>query len=359
VRQLLRSVKRRHPGIKLVLAGCEARLRNQRRQNSSEVDWVLPYLDKTEDIAEMLQVLFPEFAFNAQNEGLINRASSKTRAFLKVQDGCNQFCSYCIVAHLRGKEWSRPVDAAVKEARQLVAQGHKELVLTGIHLGHFRPSLLALLQELEKIDGLLRRRLSSIESVEVDDALIDWVSTSPKACHHFHLPLQSGCDKILKAMQRPYNTADFRQVVERIRTRMPLAAITTDLMVGFPGETEEDFLQTTEFLQQINFSRIHIFRFSPRDGTPAATMAGQIGNQVKIERSHRVENIWKQSAADFHQKFVGKKVEILWETCEHNQMYGLSREYVPCFSHQFDADALNQVKVAVALSSSVKSLEVA
>jgi threonylcarbamoyladenosine tRNA methylthiotransferase MtaB len=187
-----------------------------------------------------------------------------------------------------------------------------------------------LLTRLEKITGLQRLRLSSIEPIEVDDALIDWVASSPKACAHFHLPLQSGSDAILQAMRRPYATADFRQVVEKIRARMPLAAITTDLIVGFPGETEELFAQTMAFLEEMQFSRLHIFKFSPRDGTPAATMPDQISNADKSRRSNQVEQLWQRSAENFHRRFVGREVEVLWETCSDGFLHGFSREYVPC-----------------------------
>ena len=245
-RQIIRAVKRHKADTKIVLAGCEARLIQKRKEIIPEVDWVLPYGDEASLKAMMSALSLDIQCCNTAN---IKKSpvSEMTRAYLKVQDGCSQFCSYCIVAHLRGPEWSRPIDDAVKEAKELVAEGHKELVMSGIHIGHYKPSLLALLKELEKIHNLERIRLSSIESIEVKDELIDWMATSPKACRHFHIPLQSGCDRILKAMHRPYVTSDFKAVIEHIRERMPDAAITTDLIVGFPGETEEDFKETLDF----------------------------------------------------------------------------------------------------------------
>jgi threonylcarbamoyladenosine tRNA methylthiotransferase MtaB len=330
VRQTLRAARKRWPTARIVLAGCEARLRGQRHEDSPEADFTLPHYHDFATVLAMVQALLPQFVYDPHGENEPGSLTNRTRAFLKVQDGCNQFCSYCIVSHLRGEEWSRPIDDAVAEAEKLVAEGHKEIVLTGIHLGHFRPSLLELLTRLEKITGLQRLRLSSIEPIEVDDALIDWVASSPKACAHFHLPLQSGSDAILQAMRRPYATADFRQVVEKIRARMPLAAITTDLIVGFPGETEELFAQTMAFLEEMQFSRLHIFKFSPRDGTPAATMPDQISNADKSRRSNQVEQLWQRSAENFHRRFVGREVEVLWETCSDGFLHGFSREYVPC-----------------------------
>lgn len=345
VRQTLRAARRNWPAVKLVLAGCEARLVTQRHEELPDIDWLL----KDGEVASITAML-AALGLDADSAAVAGKASlpvsAKTRAFLKIQDGCNQFCSYCIVAYLRGNEWSRPIDDAVAEARSLVAEGHRELVLTGIHLGHYKPSLLHLLRELDKVEGLERIRLSSIESVEVTDELIDWVATSPKACWHFHLPLQSGCDKILEAMRRPYKTADFKAVVEKIRARMPLAAITTDLIVGFPGETEVEFSETLKFLEDIRFSRIHIFRFSPRDGTPAATMQGQIDNQTKIARSDQVEKIWKAYAAAFHEKFIGQKLEVLWEAIENGVLCGFSREYVPCRLTMGDEKLLNHLSQA-------------
>ncbi|NCB38451.1 MAG: tRNA (N(6)-L-threonylcarbamoyladenosine(37)-C(2))-methylthiotransferase MtaB [Erysipelotrichia bacterium] len=344
VRQLLRAARRNWPAVKLVLAGCEARLITQRHEELPDIDWLLQDGEEASVVA-MLAALGLDILSETHVAGKIGPVSSKTRAFLKIQDGCNQFCAYCIVAHLRGNEWSRPIESAMVEARTLIAEGHRELVLTGIHLGHFRPSLVHLLRQLDQLDGLDRIRLSSIEPVEVTEELIDWVASSPKACRHFHLPLQSGCDDILRLMRRPYTTADFRAVVDRIREKMPLAAITTDLIVGFPGESEEHFAATLSFLEEMMFSRIHIFRFSPRDGTPAATMAGQIDNAVKAARAGRVEKVWRSSAASYYEKFIGHQLEVLWETTESNFLSGFSREYVPCRMQSSPENMLNRLSL--------------
>lgn len=350
VRQTLRAARKRWPEAKIVLAGCEARLRLQRHETSPEADCVLPVYDDLNAVLEMVQKLCPDFVYDPHRSCGEAALTGRTRAFLKVQDGCSQFCSYCIVSRLRGEEWSRPIADAVAEAEKLVAEGHLELVLTGIHLGHFRPGLLELLHQLEKVAGLRRIRLSSIEPIEVDEALIDWVATSDKACAHFHLPLQSGSDTILAAMRRPYTTADFRAVVGKIRARLPLAAITTDLIVGFPGESDELFGETLAFLDEMQFSRLHIFKFSPRDGTPAATMPDQIGNAVKAARSDQVEKIWHRCAAAFYRRFIGRRLEILWETCENGFFQGFSREYIPCFADQKQKISLNQICNAEVLS---------
>lgn len=350
VRQTLRSAAKKWPGVKLVLAGCEARLREQRSEETFEADFVLPTYDSLGQIMKMLQVLFKDFEYEAHGENAAHRLTSKTRAFLKVQDGCNQFCSYCIVPYLRGDEWSRPVADAVAEAKRLANEGHRELVLTGIHLGHYKPDLVTLLKELELVKGIERIRLSSIESIEVSESLIDWVASSPKACNHFHLPLQSGCDKILQAMKRPYLTSDYKKVVEEIRSRMPLAAVTTDLIVGFPGETDEDFNKTLYFLEEMQFSRIHIFKFSPREGTPAATMPSQLSNAVKNARSDMVEQVWHRTSRAFASRFTGREIEVLWETADKTGLHGFSREYVPAVLRSDDLTLLNKVSKVRAVS---------
>lgn len=353
--QIIRAVRRGKADSKIVLAGCEARLVEKRHGNVPEVDWLLPYGDE-ESLKKMMSAL--SLDIKCCNENQIKHApvSDMTRAYLKVQDGCSQFCSYCIVAHLRGPEWSRPIEDAVKEARELVAEGHKELVLAGIHVGHYKPSLVPLLKELEKIEGLERIRLSSIESIEVKDELIEWMATSPKSCHHFHIPLQSGCDKVLKGMHRPYVTAEFKAVIDHVRKTMPDAALTTDLIVGFPGETEEDFQETLNFLDEIKFSKIHIFRYSQRDGTPAATMPNQIRNEVKIERSDRVEAVWQKYAYEFFKKFEGRQVEILWETIEDGWIHGYSKEYVPCRMQCNDSAMCNTLMLAKGIKADKQGL---
>lgn len=356
-RQIMRSVKRANPKVKIVLAGCEARLSERNNAIVENIDWVMTHNDD-ESIKRMISALsldVPEVNFKITYNKAI---TEKTRAYLKIQDGCTQFCTYCIVSRLRGPEWSRPIADAVNEAKLLADEGHKEIVLTGIHIGHFKPSLIPLLTELDKISKIERIRLSSIEPTEVDDALIDWAASSPKACHHFHLPLQSGCDKILKAMNRPYYTKDFRNVVKKIRAKIPNVAITTDLIVGFPGETEQDFADTINFLKEINFSRIHIFKFSPREGTPAATMPNQVENGEKTKRSDLVQAIWHESAKNFHSKFLDQKLEVLWETSEDGYFSGFSKEYVPCKLPDNGQNFENTITTAIGLTAGADHLTV-
>ncbi|HNV69503.1 MAG TPA: MiaB/RimO family radical SAM methylthiotransferase [Candidatus Ozemobacteraceae bacterium] len=333
VRQALGAVRRRWPAAKLVLAGCEAKNRDLAAQSSPEADGVLLPNSTLALVEELIAGL--GFALSGAATAAFDHtpiAKQRTRAFLKIQDGCRQFCAYCIVPHLRGDEVSKSISDAVQEARQLVQNGFRELVITGIHLGRYAPGLVPFLREIETISGLDRIRLSSIESVEVGDDLIDWLATSVKACAHLHLPLQSGSDEILRAMNRPYTTADFQNVVERLRRRLPDIGITTDFMVGFPGESDALFAESLRFAEMIGFSRMHIFRYSPREGTPAATMCQQVDGRVKRQRAERAEEVWRRSALAFHRRFIGRTVEVLWETCIDNIWRGMSREYIPCES---------------------------
>jgi len=339
VRQALRAVRRRWPGVKLVLAGCEARLAEKRGREDEEgpaveIDGALPYATApaVRELLEHLGLLSPDIPEAGEEAHLPEELieSERTRAFLKIQDGCTQFCAYCIVPHLRGPETSRGRSELVDEARRIVATGRREIVVTGIHVGRYAHGLVDLLRDLSVIDGLDRIRLSSIEPVEVESDLVEWLATDPKACMHLHLPLQSGCDETLRAMRRPYDTGTFAALVDRLRERMPDIGISTDLIVGFPGETDDQFAATLAFVERMAFSRIHIFRYSPRDGTPAATMPNQLSNAVKQSRAKAVERVWHASAAAFHRRFVGRSVDVLWETQENGLWHGLSREYIPC-----------------------------
>ncbi|HNW33967.1 MAG TPA: MiaB/RimO family radical SAM methylthiotransferase [Candidatus Ozemobacteraceae bacterium] len=366
VRQALRAARRQWPAARIILAGCEARLAGKRESEDGEetpvqVEGTLPYATRpaVRELLERLEMVRPDTrAVDAEAhlpEELIG--SERTRAFLKIQDGCTQFCSYCIVPHLRGPETSRERREIIEEARHLVSTGRREIVVTGIHVGRYGFGLVDLLRDLSSIDGLDRIRLSSIEPIEVDDDLVEWLATDPKACMHLHLPLQSGCDATLRAMRRPYDTAAFAELVSRLRRRMPEIGISTDLIVGFPGETEEQFAATRAFVEQMAFSKIHIFRYSPRDGTPAAAMPGQLSNAVKHARAKAIETIWKKTARAFHERFIGRTVEILWETQEEGLWRGFSREYVPCRTSG-GADLHNTITPATVTAASPDGCDV-
>jgi threonylcarbamoyladenosine tRNA methylthiotransferase MtaB len=245
--------------------------------------------------------------------------TNTTRANVKIEDGCNQFCSYCIIPYARGPVRSRDLNSVISEIKNLTAQGVKEIILTGTHLGAYgfdknnSSALTELMERLTEIDNLKRVRLSSIEGTEIDDRLIELIAEKDIFCSHLHLPLQSGSNKILKAMRRPYTAEDFKETVLNIRNKVPEIAITTDIIVGFPGETEADFNQTVEFVKELAFSKIHVFPFSAREGTPAADMKNKVNGNIIKEFSKKLRNINDQLMLNYQQKFIGDSKKVLIE----------------------------------------------
>ncbi len=323
--QTIRSLKKRFPSSTVILSGCEALLAEKSGKSLQNADYIL-----TETTKEAVKKMLDVFGIEATQNNTAPYHNGHTRAFLKIQDGCSQFCSYCIVCRIRGKERSKAISEVCDEARQLTKQGFKEIVLTGIHLGHYEPSLPELLRKLEKIEGIARIRLGSVESLETTDELIELAQSSKKICHHFHMPLQSGCDRILKAMNRPYKAVDYLDTVNKIRNAMPNASIGTDLITGFPGETDEEHQETLAFLEKIGFARIHIFRYSKRSGTPAAEMPDQVPEDIKIRRSGEIEKLRDKLVLEAYKGYENKQLRVIWETLEDGYYCGLSDEYIPC-----------------------------
>ena len=243
----------------------------------------------------------------------------RTRAFLKIQEGCNQFCTYCIIPYARGPLRSRLPENAIAEARRLVEAGYPEIVLTGIHTGYYGQdlgeewNLARLVREFVKIPGLHRLRLSSIEPMEYTPELIESIVSSDKVCPHLHMPLQSGSDKVLARMNRPYSLNQYRELLERLHRQIPNLAVTTDVIVGFPGETEEDHASTLEFVKSCGFSAIHVFPYSRRNGTPAAGYPDQVLKKLKEQRVKELLSVAHVSQEAFVRRFIGKPVEVLIE----------------------------------------------
>jgi len=329
-RQAINSARGKWPNSKVFISGCETKYRELSGGKISDVDVFLPPLPSEMVLRQKLSEAGFALEDQVPDSFREGKKQVRTRAFLKIQDGCRHFCTYCIVPHLRGEEVSKPLPKALEEARELAAEGHKEIVLTGIHLGRFQYGLVDLLEKIAEIPDISRIRLSSIEPLEVEDRLLHWMATSPKACKHLHLPLQSGSDKILSAMNRPYRKKDFSTLVEKIREKMPKIGLSTDLIVGFPGESEADFEESLAFVEKMRFSRIHIFRFSPRQGTPAAEFPEQVSPSEKKERARRAEEIHRKLSAAFHFSFLNSEVEILWEKKNRRMWTGFTREYIPC-----------------------------
>lgn len=248
----------------------------------------------------------------------IDDIKSKTRAYIKIQDGCNQFCSYCIIPYARGPIRSRGLDEIIVESEKLGVAGFKEVVLTGIHVASYgkdinNTPLTTVLEKVANIRGIERIRLSSLEPTLIDDEFMQSILNTGKVCDHFHLSLQSGSDTVLKRMNRKYTCDEYRNIVKLIRKYMPSAGITTDIIVGFPGETEEEFNETYEFVKEIGFSRIHVFKYSPRKGTPAAKSKEQVDGNIKNIRSERLISLGEELMLKFNSNFVGKNLTVLFE----------------------------------------------
>jgi threonylcarbamoyladenosine tRNA methylthiotransferase MtaB len=340
-RQSIRRAAAVTPAPIVVVTGCYA-------QTSSEEVAAIPGVNLVVGMAERprLVQLVEDYYQDRRNKinvseiGLertwiklpVSHWTERTRATLKVQEGCDQFCSYCIVPLARGRIRSLPLSEAVAEFNALVASGYREIVLTGIHLGAYGKdldlTLVDLLRELSKVEGNFRIRLGSIEPNDFDDHLIELITSDNRICQYLHIPLQSGSGPILKLMNRHYSLDYYQDLLRRIRLKNPLIAIGTDLIVGFPGETEADFAQTCEFIENQAFSRIHVFRFSARKGTAAALFPEKIPGQVREERSKRVQEIASKTAAEYAGQFIGKYVETLFEERTADGWTGLSGEYL-------------------------------
>ena len=315
-RQRIRRMRRENPRARLIVTGCYAA--GPERDQLQAIDGIsLILADKDELRRRLADELAPQG--NLPTSG-ISHFSGHTRAFVKIQDGCDQFCSYCIVPQVRPVMRSRPADEVIDEVRRLIEAGHTEIVLSGIHLGRYgqdpslTPALAELLRRLAALPRLGRLRLSSIEVAEVDDALLEVMAERrDRICPHLHLPLQSGDDAVLAAMRRPYTSGQFLQGVDRIRDRLPDVALSSDLIVGFPGETDQAFRQTCRLCRQAGFSRLHVFPYSARPGTPAAEMPDQVPAEVKRSRSDRLRKLGHELAARFAAGLVGRKVTVLAE----------------------------------------------
>lgn len=248
----------------------------------------------------------------------IDDIKSKTRAYIKIQDGCSQFCSYCIIPYARGPIRSRSLDEIVEETQKLASAGFKEVVLTGIHVASYgkdtdKTPLVKVLEEVGKVKGIDRIRLSSLEPTLIDENFMKSILKIGKVCDHFHLSLQSGSDTVLKRMNRKYTTSEYRNIVSIIRKYMPNAGITTDIIVGFPGETEDEFNETLDFVKEIGFSRIHVFKYSPRKGTPASKYENQVDGNIKNQRSECLIALGEELMLKFNSKFINSTLSVLFE----------------------------------------------
>lgn len=333
-KRLLRKLKREFSDKKIVLAGCLA----GKKDSNAVFDISIDNSKKIEQVLSLFHI----------NETIpITKFNSHSRAFIKVQDGCNQFCSYCIIPYVRGRERSIDPDSVLKEASTLVNHGYKEIVLTGIHTGRYEFGLANLISKLSKIDGLKRIRVSSIEVVEITDELIYEMQKNEKFVNHFHIPLQSGSTEILSAMNRPYTKDDYLEKIKVIREHIPNIGITTDVIVGFPGETEKDFMETVDVIKSANIHRIHAFPFSKREGTPAFSMDNQIDDEIKQKRMRMLRDVASDTFESFAKERVGKDEIVLIEDVKDGYALGYAENYlrVKIYGEKFKKNGIINVRI--------------
>ncbi|NLK07869.1 MAG: tRNA (N(6)-L-threonylcarbamoyladenosine(37)-C(2))-methylthiotransferase MtaB [Firmicutes bacterium] len=330
-RQAIRRAVRQNPEAVVVVTGCYAQTAPGDVAGLPGVDLVIGNQDRAQivELVEKVNQGQPQieveniFGATEFEELPIQEFDGRARATLKIQDGCNQFCTYCKIPFARGPSRSRRLKAIVEEAKRLVDRGFGEVVLTGIHLGAYGAdldpavNLAEVIRALEGIDGLKRLRLGSVDVPEIDEGLCLAIKASEIACHHLHIPLQAGDDEILKAMRRPYTAAEFQDKIDLVRHYLPNIAITTDVIVGFPGETDRQFQNGLDLVRNVGFTRLHVFRYSPRSGTAAARFPKQVPGVVKRRRSREMIALGHELSLKFHKSYIGQKVEVLWEEVLH------------------------------------------
>lgn len=335
--KMIRRIKREYPNSILVVAGCSSQNKQEIYENL-DIDILIGNKDKSR-----IDILLKEYIkthkryvkfYNDRKldfEDMLISDYNHIRAFIKIEDGCDNFCSYCIIPYVRGSVRSKKFETVIKEAKLLTQKGHKEIVLTGIHTGHYMDNdydLTDLINELSKIEDLLRIRISSIEITELNDKFLNMLSTNKKVCDHLHIPLQAGSDEILKKMNRKYDLKYYEEKIKKIRMIRPNISITTDIIVGFPYETDKLFNETLEFSRKMNFSKIHVFPYSIRLGTSAANMPNQVDESIKKERVKKLMDLSEIMEKEYYNKFVGKELDILVEECDNNVSIGHSSNYL-------------------------------
>lgn len=343
-RQIIRRAKQINPNSILVATGCYAQTAKEELEKITDIDLIVGNTEK-KDIVKIVE----EYRDNKNRERVkmsdINKQkefvdfgsvtyTEKTRAVIKVQDGCNNFCSYCIIPYAKGRVRSRKLESVVKEITEIAAKGIKEVVITGIHVASYgidfdnNTRLIDLLEAIQKIDGIKRIRLGSLEPNIITEEFVNRLKKVTKMCDHFHLSLQSGCDETLKRMNRKYTAETFEKEVNLLRKTFPDVALTTDVIVGFPGETEEEFNETYKFLEDINFYKIHVFKYSPRRGTVAEKMQNQIDGNIKEIRSNKLIELSDKNQNNYNEKNIGKQVKVLFEEYENGYFKGHTTNYM-------------------------------
>ena len=338
-RKLINYNKRENPNAIMVVCGCSAQNKKEELSNldidilignngkSNIVNLIEDYKNTNEKYINFINSRKLEF-----EDMEVEKFTNQTRAYIKIQDGCNNFCAYCIIPFMRGNIRSKDMSKVIEEANILVNNGHKEIVLTGIDTGSYGKDknydLTDLLNELVKIEGLKKIRLSSIDTFDLDDKFIECLKNNDKICDHLHISLQSGSNKILKLMNRKYTCEEYLNTINKIRSVRPDISITTDVIVGFPQESEEDFNEVLDYVNKVKFSKVHVFPFSKRDGTKASIMDGQVQESIKKERAKRLIEVSDELEKEYYSKFLGKELEVLVEENIDGKSIGHTSNYI-------------------------------
>ena len=344
-RQALRKIKEKNTII--VACGCYAQVAKDKLKQMEEIDIILGNKEKKNIVKYVEQYINEKHEQQLKQRHISDISkqkeydeygcvtyTEKARTTIKIQDGCNNFCTYCLIPYARGRIRSRKKENVIKEAEYIAKHGIKEIVLTGIHIASYgkdweeKYKLIDLLEDLNKVEGIERIRLGSLEPTIITDEFVERLSKLEKICDHFHLSLQSGCDETLKRMNRKYTTEEFRKVTKRLRTKFKNVNLTTDIIVGFPGETEEEFSTTYEFLKEIAFYKMHIFKYSKRDGTVAAKMPNQVDGKIAEERSKKLIELSNKNELKYNNKYVGKTLKVLFEEKQGDYWIGHTTNYI-------------------------------
>ena len=340
-RQMARRVRELNKNAVLVVCGCYAQVSRDKLEEIKDIDIILGNNEK-KDIVEIVEKYqnnkIEEISDVMYKKEYVDLGQTtyteKTRAVIKIQDGCDRFCSYCIIPYARGRVRSRKIENIINEITKIAQKGIKEVVLTGIHIASYGKDfeeeieLIDLLERINEIEGIERIRLGSLEPKLITKEFVERLSKLPKICDHFHLSLQSGCDETLKRMNRRYTTNEFREVVKLLRKSYPNVALTTDIIVGFPGETEEEFNVTYSFLKEIEFYKMHIFKYSQRKGTKAAEMPNQIDGKIKEERSNKLIELSETNTKKQNEEYIGKDMKVLFEERDGEYIKGHTTNYI-------------------------------
>ena len=349
-RQMLRRMKEKNPETIVVAVGCYAQVAKEELAKIPEIDLVLGNNEKVEVVKYVEEYINNNINNVELDDVMYSKEFSdfgnvtyteKTRAVIKIQDGCDRFCSYCIIPYARGRVRSRKPESIISEITQIASKGIKEVVITGIHIASYGKDfamskddklanyrLIDLLEEINEIQGIQRIRLGSIEPLLITEEFVERLKKLEKICHHFHLSLQSGCDETLKRMNRRYTTEQFKEIVRLLRKAYEDVNLTTDIIVGFPGETDEEFNKTYQFLKEIKFYKMHVFKYSPRKGTKAAVMLNQINGDIKEERSKKLIELSDRNEIEYNNSYIGKNVEVLFEEEKDGMYKGHTQNYI-------------------------------